>query len=141
MSARSDKYDSIINLPHHVSPTHPPMQMETRAAQFAPFAALTGHSDALNEMTRLTSRIIDLTDDERYELSRRIGRLGEIAGRQPIVTVTYFEPDETKRGGRYRNFTGVLKRVDDSNRQLVFTSGKHIDITAIVNIILSHGDR
>lgn len=100
------KYDDIINLPHHVSPTRKPMPMEARAAQFAPFAALNGHEDAINETARLTDARTELSPDEQKQLSLT---LSLALAKDAEVLVTYFLPDPFKSGGRYVQRRGRIK--------------------------------
>ena len=102
-------YDDIINLPHHVSATRPHMSMGDRAAQFAPFAALTGYEDAVREAARLTEERVELTEDAQAALDARLRLLadGSMAGK--AVTLTWFQPDARKSGGAYVTATGILK--------------------------------
>lgn len=126
------KYDDIINLPHHVSPVHPPMPMENRAAQFAPFAALTGHAAAIEETGRVTSEKIELSDEEKVNLSRR---LEYAIHHRAIVTITYFLPDSYKKGGRYVSYSGMIKRIDEYDHEVVLTDGKVITLDMICAVI------
>lgn len=111
-------YDDIINLPHHVSPKRLQMSRIDRAAQFSPFAALTGYDAAIQESGRLTNQRIDLTEDSRAELDRKQRILIENLSIQPEVTVTYFVPDERKSGGAYVTVTGRVEKIDLYRRQL-----------------------
>lgn len=120
----TEKYEDIINLPHHVSKTRPQMSMLERAAQFSPFAALNGYDDAVKETGRLTDERIELGDEERDLLDRKQQYLQEIIADRPEITVTFFVPDEKKPGGSYTAITGNLKRVDLYERLLVLTDGK-----------------
>ena len=96
----SGKYDDIINLPHPTSAKHPRMPISERAAIFSPFAALTGHAAAIQETARLTEQKMELDEDTKAELDRRQAILLEHIAEQPEVTVTWFQPDERKDGGR-----------------------------------------
>lgn len=107
----SGPYDNIIHLPHPTSPKHPRMPMADRAAQFSPFAALAGHGNAIAETTRLTDRRIELEEDDRAELDRRLSILVEHIQEQPEVTVVWFLPDEKKAGGQYVTTAGQLKKL------------------------------
>ena len=89
-----DPYEDIINLPHHVSPKRPQMSMQDRAAQFSPFAALTGYEDAIKETGRLTDVKIELSDEDRELLDQKQQYLQEHIGDRPEITITYFVPDE-----------------------------------------------
>ena len=98
---KNEKYSDIINLPHPESRTHPRMPRSDRAAQFAPFAALTGYDDAVAEAGRLTSSKIELDENELERLDRALAYLTEHQAAHPAVTVTYFVPDDKKSGGAY----------------------------------------
>lgn len=114
------KYDDIINFRHYRSPYRTPMPIENRAAQFAPFAALSGHDEAISEISRLTSTKIELTDEEKIEISKIIK---EAHYNGHIVTITYFIPDNTKSGGGYTTTTGRISKVDKLGRQLILEKG------------------
>ena len=128
------KYDDIINLPHHVSATRPHMCIIDRAAQFQPFAALSGYGDAVREAARLTDEKIELTEDEKALLDARLQRLADEIGSQPKVTLTYFQPDKNKTGGAYVRVTGQLKQIDDLEGALILIGGERILIEDIVGI-------
>lgn len=125
------EYDDIIDLPRPKS-KHEPMPMSDRAAQFSPFAALTGYGDAIDETARLTDHRIELSEEERAELDYKQQYLSTLDS--PTVTVTYFVPDERKSGGAYVTHTGVLKRVDEVERMVVFIDGVRIPIAEIISI-------
>ena len=127
-------YDDIIHLPHHVSKTRPQMSMEDRAAQFSPFAALTGYDAAILETGRLTDEKVELGEETRAILDRKQKYLAEIIASRPEVTVTYFVPDEKKSGGAYSTVTGFLKRIDEYERELVLTNGRKIQLAAVFDI-------
>ena len=107
-------YGDIIDHPHWGSPTHPPMSLHDRAAQFAPFAALSGYDDLIDEEARMTDNRIELSEEEWEELNRKLNRIDETIrhGVRPAVTVTYFVPDPLKPGGLYRTATEKVRRVD-----------------------------
>ena len=128
------KYDDIINLPHHVSATHPHMPMIDRAAQFQPFRALTGYEDAVHETARLTDQRVELTEDEKALLDVRLQNLADEIRSQPLVTLTYFQPDKKKAGGAYITVTGQLKKIDDYEGALVLAGGERIVIEDILEI-------
>lgn len=130
----STQYDDIIRLPHHVSKTRPQMSMLDRAAQFSPFAALTGYDDAIKETGRLTDAKAEIGDEERDRLDRKQQYLQEIIADRPEITVTYFVPDEKKAGGSYTSHTGNLKRIDYFERLFVLTDGTKIPLDEIVDI-------
>ena len=129
-----DPYEDIINLPHHVSPKRPQMSMQDRAAQFSPFAALTGYEDEIKETGRLTDVKIELSDEDRELLDQKQQYLQEHIGDRPEITITYFVPDEKKSGGAYISISGRMKRVDEYARQFVLTDGKKIPLDDIIDI-------
>ena len=107
-----NKYDDIINLSHHTSPSRQRMSIRDRAAQFAPFAALTGYDSVIEETARLTDTE-DAQNEERGEiLDRKLRLLNDISDTHPYVEISYFVPDEKKSGGRYENAYGYLKAID-----------------------------
>ena len=108
----SGNYDDIIALPHPEPRTHPRMSLHDRAAQFSPFAALTGHSAAIAETGRLTDSRITLDESEMARVDAELQRLQELLPSRPTVSITYFVPDERKAGGSYRTITGEVKRID-----------------------------
>jgi len=127
-------YSGIINLPHHVSATRPQMSMIDRAAQFSPFAALTGYDAAIKETGRLTDEKVEMDEDTKAALDIKQAYLMEIIDEQPEITVTYFLPDTKKSGGAYVTMTGNLKRFDEYERLLILTNGKKIPMDDIANI-------
>ncbi|MCD7784805.1 MAG: YolD-like family protein [Oscillospiraceae bacterium] len=129
-------YEDIINLPHHVSKTHPQMSMQDRAAQFSPFAALTGYDDAIDETARLTGRKIELGEEAKEILDRKLQYLRSIISEQPEISVTYFVPDEKKDGGEYVTVSGNLKRIDEYERVMVLTDGEVIRLDDVIDIQL-----
>ena len=128
------KYDDIIHLPHHVSSTRHHMSMHDRAAQFQPFRALTGYEDAVRETARLTDEKIELTEDEKAVLDRKLQVLADRIASQPQVTLTCFRPDKKKAGGAYVSVTGQLRKIDDFEGALLLMGGARITIGDIVDI-------
>lgn len=127
-------YDDIIDLPHHVSATHPQMPMSDRAAQFSPFAALVGYDAAIRETGRLTEAKAEPDEEALRELDRRIRLLAERLGDEPEVDITYFLPDQRKAGGAYQSVRGVVKKIDDFRRIIVLRDGTGIpmdDVAAL----------
>ncbi len=124
----SHVYDDIINLPHHVSTTRPHMSIAERAAQFSPFAALTGHGDAIRETARLTEERILLDEDMLVQLDERLAKLAQLtaSGVRPEAAVTYFKADERKDGGAYQTKTGQVKQVDLAGRRIIFADRTEI---------------
>lgn len=130
----TENYDDIINLPHYVSKKHPQMSMRNRAAQFAPFAALTGHSAAIEETARLTDSQIELADEDNEILNQKMAFLRENLHEHPIVTITYFVEDNKKSGGSYKTTEGPLKNIDDYNMALVLKTGETILLKSVLDI-------
>ena len=130
----SGQYDDIINLPHHVSSTKPQMPMLDRAAQFAPFAALTGYDAAIKETGRLTDEKIEMDEEALSILNIKYQLLIDSLDDEPEVTFTYFKPDERKAGGAYVKVTGTVKKVDDFERLIVMQDGTKLPMDNILNI-------
>lgn len=130
----STQYDDIIHLPHHVSKTRPQMSMLDRAAQFSPFAALTGYEDAIQETGRLTDERMELSDEDRELLDRKWHYLQEIISDRPEITVTYFVPDEKKAGGSYLTLSGAVRKMDEFERILILTDGRKIRLDDIADM-------
>ena len=128
-------YDDIINLPHYEPKHHPRMSMWNRAAQFAPFAALTGYDAAIQESGRLTDDWVALSESGNEELNRKMELLLSKLSEQPHVTIEYFVSDEHKDGGSYQSYTGNIKRIDEYEQTMVMTDGKKIQLNMIRNII------
>ena len=126
-----NNYEDIINLPHHVSETRPKMSMIDRAAQFSPFAALTGHDAALAETARLTDTRIELDDCEKEIINEK---LLMISDGSHAATITYFRPDEAKFGGAYIDVTGEVKKIDTFSREIIMISGERIPVDEILSI-------
>lgn len=127
-------YDDIVHLPHHVSKKHPPMSDIDRAAQFAPFAALTGHDAAIAETARLTDTETDLADSDIEILNRQHEMLLEHLAEQPEVTFVYFVPDEKKAGGAYITKTGRVKKIDEYEREYVLTDNTLIPMAHLFSM-------
>lgn len=126
-------YDDIINLPHHVSERHPQMSMYNRAAQFAPFAALTGHNAAITEAARLTEAEQELSESDAEVLNRKLAYLQSL-DEKPTISVTYFVPDDKKEGGSYHTATGIVKSVEPDKGVLQFEDGTGIPVIRIKDI-------
>ncbi|MBQ7608625.1 MAG: YolD-like family protein [Desulfovibrionaceae bacterium] len=123
------KYDDIINLPHHVSTKHPQMSMMERAAQFSPFAALTGHGNAIEETARVTMERIELDEQAKEDISRNLQRMleGNVEG-----VITYFIPDPRKDGGSYATLTGYAVKIDEVKNILTMKDGTAIPVADIL---------
>lgn len=130
----TNEYDDIINLPRPVSKTRPRMKMIDRAAQFSPFAALTGYDAAVKETARLTDRRIELSEDMKIALNDRLQIIADRIKEQPEVAITYFEPDKRKKGGAYITANGTVKKIDEYNRTVIMTDGTLIPIDEIISI-------
>jgi hypothetical protein len=128
------EYDNIINLPHHVSTKHPPMAAIGRAAQFSPFAALTGYDAAVKETARLTDERVELDEYSMNALSDRMQIVVERIGEQPEIAITYFQPDRMKSGGSYVTAASAIKKIDEYKRVVITTDGTTIPIDEIVAI-------
>ena len=126
-------YDDIFNLPHHVSERHPQMSMYNRAAQFAPFAALTGHNAAITEAARLTEAEEELSESDAEVLNRKLAYLQSL-DEKPTISVTYFVPDDKKEGGSYHTATGIVKSVEPDKGVLQFEDGTGIPVIRIKDI-------
>ena len=120
MKRENDDYTDIINLPHHVSEIHPPMSLYNRAAQFSPFAALTGYEEQVDEVARFTLCRPELSSDEKELLNEKLRILESCLCDTPSVSVTYFLPDKLKSGGAYMVHRGKVKKIDIYLEKLVF---------------------
>ena len=128
------RYDDIINLPHHVSKTRKPMPMINRAAQFAPFAALTGHDEAIAETARQTAPRRILSSDEQEILSKRLAYAIDHIGERSNLTFIYFIPDTLKDGGRNITIIGVIRRYDELERTVILETNEILLIDNILSI-------
>lgn len=127
-------YDDILHLPHHVSPTRPPMPMSDRAAQFSPFAALIGYDAAIAETGRFTDARIELGEEELKELDRRLRLLVNRLSARPQVSITYFQADARKAGGAYREINGIVKKLDLFARLVTLEEGQIIPMDDIFSL-------
>lgn len=130
----SHRYDDIIHLPHHTSSTHPQMPVADRAAQFAPFAALTGHEAAIQETARLTEEKIVLDENAKALLDEKLRLIQEMPAGRREVTVTYFVQDEKKSGGHYISVTGTVRKIDGYRQSMVMADGLRIPLDDIIEI-------
>ena len=128
------KYDDIINLGHPTSKKHPRMPIRDRAAQFAPFAALVGYDDAVEETARVTDDMIEQSDEMMAIIDQKLRYISERIGEMPTVLVTYFLPDDKKSGGEYKIFEGRIKRLDDYDAMMIFECGKKIPYDKIYSV-------
>lgn len=128
------KYDDMLHLPHHVSPTRPQMPMKDRAAQFSPFAALTGYDDTIRETARQTEERVTLDENALYLLDQKIQQLADHLDQRPEATFTYFVADGKKDGGAYVQTTGTVRQVDAIERIITLNSGTKIPMDEIIEI-------
>lgn len=128
------KYGDIIHLPHHVSSVHPHMPVSDRAAQFAPFAALTGYGEVIKETARQTDERPDLSEDEKQELNYKIQLACALPGEKPEIVLTYFVQDEKKSGGAYHTARGKIRRIDPDAGQIILEDGMRIRLDCVVDI-------
>ncbi len=127
----TNKYNDIITLPHHTSPTRTRMPIRDRAAQFAPFAALTGYDDMVEETARTTDSETMLGEHEIELLDRKLRALKEHEGSHPYIELTYFIPDARKSGGRYETLRSHIQRIDENASTVVLGDGKSIPFNKI----------
>ena len=132
------KYDDIINLPHYEPKYHTRISMYSRAAQFAPFAALTGYDDAVKETARLTNERIDLDEEAKMMLDAKLQVIREQLSEKPLVTITYFVPDAKKDGGKYVTTNGNVKKIDDYKHLIILDNSLEIPINEIIDIALNN---
>lgn len=127
-------YDDILDMPHHISEKHPRMDSLDRAAQFSPFAALTGYDAAIEETARLTEEKVELDEDRLKILDRKLSELmeGDLAKKK--VSITYFVPDEKKKGGKYVTVSGNIKKLDKNSRQLILDDDTIIPVGEVTDI-------
>lgn len=135
MTESETRYADIIGLPHHTSRTRPRMSVSARAAQFSPFAALTGYGAAVDETARLTDDRIVLDENAKAMLDGKLQIIAEHIGDHPGVTIIYFEPDKKKSGGAYRSVTGQVKEINEYERIVRLCDGMKIPIEQIYGIV------
>lgn len=127
-------YSDIIDLPHHVSKTHPRMSQNDRAAQFSPFAALTGYEDVIKETSRLTKNRKGVSVDKADELSKKLQILDNLISLHPFVRILYFKKDAKKSGGAYLSTEGEVRRINEYDRRIEFLSGVFVPIDDIFDL-------
>ena len=128
------KYDKIIELPHYVSPVRKKMAMIDRAAQFSPFAALTGHGAAISETARLTDDKVELDECEKSIINEKLNMLLNLQELNPRISVFYFLPDSLKQGGAYLTAEGFVDKINSENGELIMLDGKVIPVENIRDI-------
>lgn len=130
----SGKYDDMLYLPHHVSPTRARMSAIDRGAQFSPFAALVGYDSVIEETARLTEQRIELTEGAQWSLNEKLRMLLERGADSPEVSVTYFSPDLRKQGGMYLTAVGVVRKIDSLQKTIMMSDGTVIPMEDILSI-------
>lgn len=130
------KYDDIINMPRHVSKKHPQMSLEARSAQFAPFAALTGYDEQIEETARITCQKKELNDEQKEILNNKLQKIQEKIEIKPEITVTYFVEDLKKNGGKYVTVAGKVRKIDKNKQIIIFEDKTEIQIEGIIEISL-----
>ena len=128
------KYDDIINLPHHQSKERPHMSLHDRAAQFAPFAALTGHEEAIQETARITDDRINLDESAVAKINEKLCEIAQSLDDKRMVAITYFQPDLHKKGGAYLTDVGTVKKIDANEKVLLMESGMKIAMEQIIGV-------
>ncbi len=128
------KYDDIINLPRPVSKRHPQMSLSNRAAQFSPFAALTGHDAAIQETARLTDSFAELDENQKEQLDEQLQLIRENLEQKPECEITYFQPDPKKDGGAYVTVRGRIKKIEEHSRRIIFTDGTSLPLKQLFSI-------
>lgn len=134
MKESIEKYRDIINLPHHVSKRHAQMSRYERAAQFAPFAALTGYEDIIEEEGRLTESRIEINEEAKFILDRKMQILMNCVEQMPFVSITYFVPDERKSGGEYVTIDENIKKIDVLKHEIITDKDTIIPVKEIVDM-------
>jgi len=128
------RYDDIINLPHHQSMDRPHMSLHDRAAQFAPFAALTGYEESIEETARLTEERIVLDEMEVEKINERLFDISRHISEKWNVSITYFKPDISKKGGAYLTDIGTVKKIDENEKVLIMDNGVKIALEQIIDV-------
>ena len=128
------RYDDIINLPHHQSRERAHMSLHDRAAQFAPFAALTGHEEAIEETARLTDEKITLDETAIEKINEKLNEISNHLPKKKTVSITYFKPDKRKSGGAYLTDIGTVKKIDEVEKVVIMDSGMKISMEQIIEI-------
>ena len=127
-------YEDIVDLPPHISKKHPQPTMLERAARFAPFAAITGYEEMVLEEARVTEERIELDEGTLAMLNEKLNIIHDSLDSEPVIQITYFEPDKKKSGGAYISLTGTVKRIDEYERLVIMSDGKKIRIDEIFGL-------
>ena len=127
-------YEDILYLEHPTSKKHPRMSMLDRAAQFSPFAALTGYEATIKETGRLTNQKIELSDDEKQKLDTTLNHIQSQLPNSPLVEIIYFKPDIYKTGGSYLTIVDTIKKIDTHHRVLITSNKEMLEFDDILSI-------
>ena len=137
-SGEQSKYEDMLKLPHHVSAKHPHMPLPDRAAQFSPFAALTGYDTAIQETARQTDSCVELDEEQKQRLDERLrlllSKMAEDPYREPLIRATYFQPDARKSGGEYISVCERVKKIDRDYRHILFIDGTTLPIENLFSL-------
>ena len=136
MNNYNGEYEDIINLPRHISKKHPQMSLEVRSAQFAPFSALTGYDEQIQETSRITNKKKEINDEMKMILDEKLQIIQQEINKKPKITVTYFIPDSKKDGGKYATITGKVIKIDKFKQLIILENKIEIPIKEICEIIL-----
>lgn len=128
------RYDDIIQLQHHQSTKRAHMSLHDRAAQFAPFAALTGHEAAIEETARLTENEIMLDETAIADVNDKLYEISQHLAEQWRVSITYFKPDRKKQGGAYLTDVGVIRKINEIEQLIIMDSGMRIKMEQIIKV-------
>ena len=138
MKAKAERsmadYEDMLDLPHHISPTRPQMTLLNRAAQFAPFAALTGYDELIDEADRPVERRVALNDEQQAAINERLRLLEKHLREKPVVSVVWFEPDARKQGGSYRTLSGTVRRLDAAGHRIIFDTGEELTMESLYSL-------
>jgi len=129
-----DKYNDIINLPHHVSKKHPHMTLEERSAQFGSFAALNGYEEEIEETGRQTTLKKEINEEQKNLLDNTLEKIRKNILSRPKISCTYFIPDLNKEGGKYIKIEGNVIKIDEYNKTLIIEQNVNIPVTDIIEI-------
>lgn len=129
-------YDDIINTEYPFKLKHPRMSIHNRSSQFAPFAALNGHSESIKETARITDSKIELSENDKERINNQLCDINEHIKEKPLVEVTYFIKDSKKEGGKYKNFKAKIRTIDLVNQILILVNKEKIPINDIIKIKL-----
>ncbi len=128
------RYDDIIHLPHHRSTERAHMSLHDRAAQFAPFSALTGYEEEIDETSRVTEERITLDETAIERINEKLYEISQHISEKRNVSVTYFKPDTLKKGGAYLTDVGTIKKIDEIKKSILMDSGIKINMEQIIDI-------